>query len=66
MNDYKQKTWVLTPACSTFVAYHSHNGKQTEKHPRLEYIDTRKVCEEATRASRTLRRAYTTLRGSYP
>ena len=42
---------MLASACSTFVAYHSHNGKQTEKQPRLEYIDTRKVCVEDSRPS---------------
>ena len=38
--NYKRKTWVLASACSTFVAYHSPREKQTEKHPRMEYIDT--------------------------
>ena len=40
--------------------------KQTEKHPRLEYIDTRKVCIEVTRTSCTLRRVYTTPRDVTP
>ena len=34
----KRKTWVLTLACSSFTAFHSLENKQTEKHPRKEYI----------------------------
>ena len=40
--------------------------KQIELTPTLENIDTRKVCVEDTISSRTLRRVYTTPRGSHP
>ena len=61
-----KKTWVLASACSSIAAYHSLGNKQTEKHPRRVYSTPVKCATKATRALRTLRRVYTTLRGSHP
>ena len=49
--NYKRKNVGACICLFYFVAYHSHTGKQTEKHPTLEHIDIRKVCVEDTRPS---------------
>ena len=49
-----------------FEAYHSLNGKQSEKHPRGSIQYTVKCATETTRVSRTLRRVYATPCGSHP
>ena len=55
-----EKRGCLTSACSTSRSTTTLPRNSQSKHPRKEYIDTRKVCVEATRASRTLRRVYDT------
>ena len=57
---------MLTSACSTFVAYHSHNGKQTEKQPRWSILTPVKCALRILDPRSTLRRVYTTPRGVTP
>lgn len=57
---------MLTSACSLFEVLGNLCNKQTEKQPRLEYINTRKVCLRVYSPHSTLRRVYDTPRGSHP
>ena len=49
-----------------FVAYHSQAGKQTEKHPRWSIKTPVKCALRIPDPLSTLRRVYTTPRGSHP